>query len=281
MNQKNETFQFPDNDLHNQIIAMDNELAKQATNFTIEEQRLFYITLASIKPNQKSSIIEIDKKAVLDMLGFNSQNQYSRLRPMFTKMIKKSLILSGDDEIWNDGFLFYKCRTTKKKIYIYVDDEYIPLLIKLQPGFTRLLSDDAISFNSKFSIILYQQLMRLNNKGDYGVGFTTKELKTIFGLSKEDYVSGGRFDRYNFERKTINVAIKDINEKSKCIQNLRYEKRKRNGRIQGYVFFFDYTDPNEFRTTYNKSNNDSSSKKVTEEDKEILRKMMDTLGGDL
>ena len=69
MNQKNETFQFPDNDLHNQIIAMDNELAKQATNFTIEEQRLFYITLASIKPNQKSSIIEIDKKAVLDMLG--------------------------------------------------------------------------------------------------------------------------------------------------------------------------------------------------------------------
>ena len=280
MNPKNETYQFPDNDLHNQIIAMDNELAKQATNFTIEEQRLFYITLASIKPNQKSSIIEIDKKAVLDMLGFNSQNQYSRLRPMFTKMIKKSLILSGDDEVWNDGFLFYKCRTTKK-IYIYVDDEYIPLLIKLQPGFTRLLSDDAISFKSKFSMILYQQLMRLNNKGDYGVGFTTKELKMIFGLSKDDYVTKGHFDRSAFERRTINVAVKDINEKSKCIQNLRYEKRKKNGRVQGYVFFFDYTDPNEFRTTYNKSNNDSSSKKVTNEDKEFLRKMMDTIGRDL
>ena len=281
MNPKNETYQFPDNDLHNQIIAMDSELAKQATNFTIEEQRLFYITLASIKPNQKSSIIEIDKKAVLDMLGFNSQNQYSRLRPMFTKMIKKSLILSGDDEVWNDGFLFYKCRTTKKKIYIYVDDEYIPLLIKLQPGFTRLLSDDAISFKSKFSMILYQQLMRLNNKGDYGVGFTTKELKMIFGLSKDDYVTKGHFDRSAFERRTINVAVKDINEKSKCIQNLRYEKRKKNGRVQGYVFFFDYTDPNEFRTTYNKSNNDSSSKKVTNEDKEFLRKMMDTIGRDL
>lgn len=278
MNQKNETYQFPDNDLHNQIISMDNELAKQATNFTVEEQRLFYITLASIRPNQKSNIVEIDKKAVLDMLGFKSQNQYSRLRSMFTKMIKKSLILSGDDEIWNDGFLFYKCRTTKKKIYIYVDDEYIPLLIELQPGFTRLLSDDAISFNSKFSMILYQQLMRLNNKGDYGVGFTTKELKTIFGLSKEDYVSGGRFDRYNFERKTINVAIKDINEKSKCIQNLRYEKRKKNGRVQGYVFFFDYTDPNEFRTIYNISDNDSSSEEVSdkeiEELKDELRKSM-------
>lgn len=276
MNPKNETYQFPDNDLHNQIIAMDNELAKQATNFTIEEQRLFYITLASIKPNQKSSIIEIDKKAVLDMLGVNSQNQYSRLRPMFTKMIKKSLILSGDDEVWNDGFLFYKCRTTKKKIYIYVDDEYIPLLIKLQPGFTRLLSDDAISFKSKFSMILYQQLMRLNNKGDYGVGFTTKELKMIFGLSKDDYVTKGHFDRSAFERRTINVAVKDINEKSKCIQNLRYEKRKKNGRVQGYVFFFDYTDPNEFRTTYN-SDKESSSEHATAEEIAELRKMIDEL----
>ncbi len=277
MNQKKETFQFPDNDLHSQIIAMDNELAKQATNFTVEEQRLFYITLASIKPSQKSSIIEIDKKAVLDMLGLKSQDKYSRLRPMFTKMIKKSLILSGDDEIWNDGFLFYKCRTTKKKIYIYVDDEYIPLLIKLQPGFTRLLSDDAISFNSKYSMILYQQLMRLNNKGDYGVGFTTKELKTIFGLSKDDYVKkDGHFNRTTFENRTIDVAVKDINEKSKCIQNLRYEKRKKNGRVQGYVFFFDYTDPNEFRTVYN--DKESSSKEVSDEDVKELRKLMENLG---
>lgn len=281
MNQKNETYQFPDNDLHNQIIAMDNVLAMKSTRFTVEEQRLFYITLASIKPNQKSNIIEIDKKAVLDMLGFKSQAQYSRLRGMFKKLAHASWIEFGDNEIFDDGFLFYKCKSTKRKIYIYVDVEYIPLLIELQPGFTRLLSDDAISFNSKFSMILYQQLMRLNNKGDYGVGFTTKELKTIFGLSKDDYVTKGHFDRGVFERRTINVAIKDINEKSKCIQNLRYEKRKRNGRIQGYVFFFDYTDPNEFRTTYNKSDKESSSGKVTKEDKEYLKKIMETLGGDL
>lgn len=277
MNQKNETYQFPDNDLHNQIIAMDNVLAMKSTRFTVEEQRLFYITLASIKPNQKSNIIEIDKKAVLDMLGFKSQAQYSRLRGMFKKLAHASWIEFGDNEIFDDGFLFYKCKSTKRKIYIYVDVEYIPLLIELQPGFTRLLSDDAISFNSKFSMILYQQLMRLNNKGDYGVGFTTKELKTIFGLSKDDYVTKGHFDRSAFERRTINVAIKDINEKSKCIQNLRYEKRKKNSRIQGYVFFFEYTDPNEFRTTY-KSDNDSSSGEVTDKDVKELRKLMENLG---
>lgn len=272
MNPKNETYQFPENDLHEQIIAMDNVLAMKTTRFTVEEQRLFYITLASIKPNQKSDEIEIDKKSMFDMLGFKSKSNYMRIRQMFKKLAMASWIEYGDDEIFEDGFLFASIRTTKHKVYVKVAKRYIPLLIELQPGFTRLLSDDAISFNSKFSMILYQQLMRLNNKGDFGVGFTTKELKTLFGLSKEDYVSGGRFDRYNFERKTINVAIQDINEKSKCIQNLRYEKRKRNGRIQGYVFFFDYTDPNEFRTTYNKSNNDSSSEEATDEEVEELKK---------
>lgn len=277
MNQKNETYQFPDNDLHNQIIAMDNVLAMKSTRFTVEEQRLFYITLASIKPKQKSNIIEIDKKAVLDMLGFKSQAQYSRLRGMFKKLAHASWIEFGDDGIFDDGFLFYKCKSTKRKIYIYVDVEYIPLLIELQPGFTRLLSDDAISFNSKFSMILYQQIMRLNNKGSYGVGFTTKELKTIFGLSKDDYVTKGHFDRGVFERRTINVAIKDINDKSKCIQNLRYEKRKKNGRVQGYVFFFDYTDPNEFRNVI--PGKESSSKKgVTEADKKELIELMNTIG---
>lgn len=196
---------------------------------------------------------------------------------MFKKLAFASWIEFGDDEIFDDGFLFSAVRTTKNKVYVKVTEKYIPLLIKLQPGFTRLLSDDAISFVSKFSMILYQQIMRLNNKGTYGVGFTTKELKTLFGLSKDDYMSGSRFDRYNFEKYTINVAVKDINDKSKCIQNLRYEKRKRNGRIQGYVFFFDYTDPNEFRNVI--PGKESSSKKgVTEADKKELIELMKSIG---
>ena len=67
-----EDYIFHDEDLHDQIIAMDNTLTKKATKFSVEEQRLFYITLASIKPDQKGNEIEIDKKAMFDMLGFKS-----------------------------------------------------------------------------------------------------------------------------------------------------------------------------------------------------------------
>lgn len=246
-----EDYIFPDEDLHEQIIAMDNTLTKKATKFTVDEQRLFYITLASIKPDQKGNEIEIDKKAMIDMLGFSSQNVYSRIRPMFKKLAMASWIEFGDDEIFDDGFLISAIRTTKRKVYVTIADKYIPLLIELAPGFTRLLSDDAISFKSKYSMLIYQQLMRWSHKGVFGA--TTKELKTLFGMTKDDYVSNGRFDRYNFEKYTIDVAVQDINEKSKCINNLRYEKKKKGNRVQGYVFYFDYTDPNEFRPKYTKA----------------------------
>lgn len=239
---------FPEEDLHAQIIAMDNTLVNKATKFSIEEQRLFYITLASIRPDQKGNEIEIDKKAMIEMLGFESQNVYSRIRPMFKKLAMASWIEFGDDEIFDDGFLFPAIRTTKKKVYVTIADKYIPLLIELAPGFTRLLSDDTISFKSKFSMLIYQQLMRWSHKGVFGA--TTKELKNLFGMTKDDYVYNGSFNRALFEKKTINVAVDDINSKSKCIKNLRYEKRKKGNRIQGYVFYFDYTDPNKFRPKY-------------------------------
>ena len=246
-----EDFIFPDEDLHEQIIAMDNTLTKKATKFSVDEQRLFYITLASIKPNQKGNEIEIDKKAMIDILGFTSRDVYSRIRPMFKKLAMASWIEFGDDEIFDDGFLISAIRTTKKKVYVTIADKYIPLLIELAPGFTRLLSDDAISFKSKFSMLIYQQLMRWSHKGCFGA--TTKELKKMFGMSKEDYVYNGKFNRQMFEQRTIDLAVQDINEKSKCIRNLRYEKKKKGSRVQGYVFYYDYVDPNEFRSNYTKA----------------------------
>lgn len=269
-NETTNTYVFKNEDLHEQIIAMDNTLAKKSTKFSVEEQRLFYIVLASIKPNQKGNEIEISKKAIMNMLGFTSKSNYARIRQMFVKLMQNSMISFGDDEIWCDGFLFSKVRTTKKNVYITVDQEYIPLLIQLAPGFTRLLSDDAISFKSKFSMLIYQQLMRLNNKGHYGVGFTTKELKELFGMSKDDYMSNGNFDRYNFEKNTIHLAVQDINEKSKCISNLRVEKRKKGNRVQGYVFFFDYQDPNKFREVYQPTINDYIENEPTEELNNLL-----------
>ena len=64
--------------------------------------------------------------------------------------------------------------------------------------------------------------------------YTTKQLKEIFGLSKDDYCKkDGKFNRTEFEKKTIEVAIKEIN------QNTRMKvEYKKNNRVANYQFNF-------------------------------------------
>lgn len=97
-------------------------------------------------------------------------------------------------------------------------------------------------------MMLYQNLLKdkwkLTNVDYLGIDYSTRQLKMMFGLSKDDYVKkDGHFNRTTFENRTIDIAVKDINEKSKCIQNLRYEKVKKGNRVQYYLFTFNYTDP--------------------------------------
>lgn len=62
-------------------------------------------------------------------------------------------------------------------------------------------------------------------------------------MTKEDYVYNGAFNRALFEKYTINIAVKDINNKSKFIRNLRYEK-KVIGFKEMYSFMFTLTQTN-------------------------------------
>lgn len=95
--------------------------------------------------------------------------------------------------------------------------------------------------------MLYQNLMKdkwkLTNIDHLGIDYSTRKLKMMFGLSIDDYMRDGHFDRYNFEKITINRAVKEINEKSKCIKNLTYRKVKKGSRVQYYLFTYNYIDP--------------------------------------
>ena len=96
--------------------------------------------------------------------------------------------------------------------------------------------------------MLYQNLMKdkwkLTNVDHLGIDYSTKQLKMMFGLSKSDYMrKNDSFNRSEFEKKTINKAVDEINKKSKCIKNLTYKKVKKGSRIQYYLFTYNYIDP--------------------------------------
>lgn len=238
-----------DNSLENQVIAMSNTLAEKSTRFTIIQQKMFYVCLASLKQGVNSkNEVEIDKQELFNYLNLNTDNnRWTRIRYEFKKLAHNSYIEFGTDEEFCDGFLIYSFRSTRNSIYVRFNDYYLPLVQQLANNFVRLLDDDVISFDSKFSMMLYQNLMKdkwkLTNVDYLGIDYSTRKLKMMFGLSIDDYMRNDHFDRYNFERKTINKAVDEINKKSKCIKNLTYKKVKKGSRIQYYLFSYHYVDP--------------------------------------
>lgn len=231
------------NSLENQVIKMDNMLVQKSTKFNAEQQKLFYVCLASLnKGVNKQNEVEIDKEELFNYLGLTDSDRWYRIRGQFKQLLQKSYVQFGTDEEFDDGFLITRTRSTRKKIYVAFEPYFLPLLLELSSNYTKLLDDDVIDFNSKFSMALYQQLMRLNCYSS-NVQFTTKQLKDFFGLTKDDYVYKGHFNRALFETKTVDLAVKEINEKCKCIRDLSYTKLYKGRQVAAYKFTYVYYDP--------------------------------------
>lgn len=253
------------NTLENQVIAMSNTLAKKSTHFTITQQKLFYVSIASLKNGlNENNEVEINKQELFNFLGIeNETGRYTRIKKEFSQLRDNSKIEFDTEDGFVSGSVIRMVRLSKNTFYVMFDSYYLPLVYELKDKFVRFLNDDLIGLKSKYSMMLYQNLMKdkwkMSNVDFMGIDYSTKQLKDMFGLPKEAYMAtSGNFNRTLFEKKTINKAIEELNNKCKCIKNLKYEKVKKNGRVQYYKFSFDYTDPQ----TVSDSNNERKGKSI-------------------
>ena len=229
---------------------MSNILAEKSTRFSVMQHKLFYVCIASLKHgiNTKNEV-EINKQELFNCLGIEKETgRYTRIKGEFEQLAHNSFVEFDTTDGFSQGFLIYNIRLSKNTFFVKFNDYYLPLVQELANNYVRLLDDDVISFSSKFSMMLYQNLMKdkwkLTNVDHLGIDYSTKQLKMMFGLSKSDYMrKNDSFNRSEFEKKTINKAVDEINKKSKCIKNLTYRKVKKGSRIQYYLFTYNYIDP--------------------------------------
>lgn len=245
-----------DSKLKNRVIAMSNILAERSTRFSLIQQRLFYISLIStqngLNENNEVVIARNEFNELFECLGLTKDtSRWTTLRKQLEMLRDNSKIEFSDEKGFDDGQLIIGARCCEDGVHIRFDTYYLPLINELSDRFVRLLSGDLLCLNSKFSMMLYQNLMKDKWKmscADFmAVDYSTKQLKDMFGLTKDSYMNKlGNFNRTLFERKTINKAVEELNKKSKCIKNLKYEKVKEGNKVKYYKFTFDYTDPQKF-----------------------------------
>lgn len=205
------------------------------------------------------NIIKIDKQQLFKYLGIdcNKYNDaYDDYYSYFKELIKASNYTFSDGESYASGFFLTRVYTRKSMhtFNIYVDPEYMPIFWNLKGGYVKLLTEDVGGFECIHTMPLYTFIMSHADKHE--VNFTTQQLKSLFGLDVNSYVrKNGKFGRNDFEKATINVALKELDQKCKSISIIKqldngvpklYSKtKKKNGRVEYYVIKYMVHDPYE------------------------------------
>lgn len=232
------------NQFNDKLVYINSTLARQL-HFSENEEKLFAMAISQLDFYDKNCnfSVEIRVKDVKEKLGLAEDNSlYTDLRKQYRNLKKKMTVdfdLGNEEHDWIIGDLIRTVRSNKRKgsIIVTFEEELKPALQYCKIAFTRIPLDDTLSYKSRYAIILQRYLTSLYRTGKENAqiqwfDFTTEQLKTIFGLTKDDYVKkDGKFDRWNFEKKTLQIACDEINSKSACMRIVEWEKERARGVI--------------------------------------------------
>mgnify|MGYP001175648466 CR=1 FL=1 len=242
------------NQFDNQLASMSNALARKISGETSNENKLLMMTISQLDPyHENSNKVKLKKTDVFKTLGLTGNDRYMRTKKTLQKLLKSSFVDLTKDDIKGDfegiaGYVLPTLETNYRSEFytIKVNPDFMPHMQLLKSYYTTIQLDSIVAFNSIFAHRLYQYICSWQDKEESYL--TTEELKELFNLGKDDYVRGnGKFDRYNFEIKTLNIAIEEINEYSEF--KVTYEKIKKGNRVRFYKLTWHRVDEIEERQT--------------------------------
>lgn len=242
-------------DFDDKPVILANSLSRQNSKFTLEEEKLLFCIISQLNSYGKNERkLQLNKIDLFETLGLNdTKDRYKILKQRFQSLMSKTYveITLPDKSEWN-GYVITAWGSTHKSHYFEVDlnERFMPYIEELANHYTKLSLNSIVQFDSKYSLDLYKYLSSWKDKDwDQYRYLSTKQLKELFGLDKESYVrANGKFDRYSFERYTVDVAIAEINKKTNL--GVAYTKHKKGNRVQAYIF--EYNDFEQLQKTGSK-----------------------------
>lgn len=236
------------NMLDDALVVISNLIARATTKWTLEETKLFLCSVSQVKTRDRDNWVTMSKLDIAEKLDIDKSNR-PKMREMFKKMMQKSYIELGDNEEWDDGFLFTQVKSTKKDISIRFNDVYLPLLDQLSSHFTEFYLDYVKDFSRLSSYNLYVYLCSWQDSSyrEQHKKIAKKELPKIFNLKPGDYwrnygKENAKFDWKMFETKVLNPAIKEINELQSCDMFITSCKKEKKGKfVLGYEIYYAFT----------------------------------------
>ena len=205
------------------VVVRANDLIRASHSLKLSEQKLMYLVLLQVQPNQLEYMVSTTSYATA--YDLTRQAGYQALSEASESLFTQTLVISegkGKRRLHWVSSVYYANDLTEIKIRFTT--EIMPFLVELKERFTIITIEQIKQFKSSHTLRIYEWCKSHESQGGFTI--SVREIKERLCLS-DDY----RQD--NIQTKIIKPATKQINLGDLVVS---YEVIKQGVQVQGYRF---------------------------------------------
>lgn len=261
-------------DTNNYVVMANNMILRSASNLNLNELKLLRFIIMQTKQGDKELFtFDVNVADMAESLEMSSDTLYRDLKTM-TLHLMQEVISIGDkkSDVWEQFHWVDICKYANGKLTIKISDELKPFLVGLRGNFTRYRLAEILRLNSIYAIRIYEILCGYMNENNLPHADVAIEVSISIDEIRKVTDTTDKFERYSsFKSKVIDVALKEINQKSNYHVTATPYKRGRT--VKGYDFLIESQAGYAHRTAAEKN----SIKIKSEPDNEQLDGQMNIL----
>lgn len=217
------------------IVTRHNSLIEASYKLTLNEQRLLYLCVSQLdprKPISKENCFTVTAKEFSEQFGVSEKLVYKEIEEA-SKALAERWVRTHDGKYreqfrWVFGVRYHD---NEGKVTLGFSPWVIPYLTNIFNGqFTSLKLSQISELKSVYSIRLLEFLTQFKSTGRFIIELD--RFKDRLGL-KDEYK---RF--YDLKKRVIDVAVKELREKSNLVVNWKAIKGSRGKAIKQLEFVF-------------------------------------------
>lgn len=219
------------------LVVKDNALIEASFNLSLVEQRLMLLAIVEAREIDKltpETPIEVKATAYRDQYGVVGNEAYIALKEAGKTLKRKEFTYldkyKGDD-IYSTVNWVNKISYAQNKgmIVLYMSSEVISMISRLEAQFTRYHLNKVSKFKSKYSIRLYELVVKWLSIGKSDI-YEVNKLRSLLGVENTEYKTMSLF-----KVNVLDKAVKEIKDKSNHI-DVSYIQLKEGRNIVGFIF---------------------------------------------
>jgi len=211
---------------HYPVVKSNAIIQRSRFELSLQEQKIVLRLIQLIKPDdEKFTMYEFKIKDFCEFCGIDHESggNYSKLKKTFNKLMDKKLWVKDQDETGKERI--YPLRWVDKP-YIYpgsgtikikLDEDMRPYLLNLKANFTTYNLYYTLVMQSKYSVRMYELLK--------SYAHTNKPIEFSFDDLRDKMMAYKYKEWYDFKRKVIDIAVREINEQTDIYVGYAYKNR--------------------------------------------------------